>query len=75
MDVSQLVQYVAQACTAAARLGVGKTVWSTSTALAALSASFIAHEKRDEELDGLMLEEIRELRRNINGKGKADHSS
>jgi len=68
MDVTQFAQYVVQAGTAAIILGTGKVMWSTSTVLSALKAAFDKHEEKDALVEGIILEELRELRRNLNDK-------
>jgi len=70
MDVTQLVQYIVQAGTATIVLGAGKVMWSTSTVLAALKSAFDKHEEKDALVEGIILEELRELRRGLNSNGK-----
>lgn len=67
MDVSQVVQTALQTVTAGVLVGVGKIVWSTSMALASLKSAFDKHEEKDDLLEGIILGELRELRRNLNG--------
>ena len=53
---------IAEICMATAAIGLGGVVFRTAVLLGKVESRLTAHEKRDEEIQGLALAEIRELR-------------